>query len=287
MNYWWMNADNSNWDWTKNQGINDIERWDAKGESGRIKKYFRMIKKGDKVVGYNAGNQKAIVALGIIDNGLVEDSNGNSFIKIRKTKDIKPVSIDIIKMISPFDKKFDISIKLNGTAIKLEKHEYDKLMDIISKNILLGPEEDDNDITYILKAEDIASKEEPKKIPDKQNKNGSVWERDPSVSKEALKNAGYTCEIDNMHFTFKSNVTGENFVEAHHLIPMNQQENFKYSLDVRGNIVSLCPVCHKLLHFGQFNDKVNMLKLLYQGRKSILTKYGINITEQQLLDIYK
>lgn len=88
MNYWWINADNTNWDWTKNQGINDIERWNAKGESGGIKKYFKMIKKGDKVVGYNAGNQKSIVALGIITNDFYEDSNGDSFIEIRKTKDI-------------------------------------------------------------------------------------------------------------------------------------------------------------------------------------------------------
>lgn len=138
-----------------------------------------------------------------------------------------------------------------------------------------------------MKSEDIVSKEEPKKIPDKQNKDYDGWKRDPSISKEALKNSGYKCEIDNTHLTFKSNITGENFVEAHHLIPMKQQESFKYSLDVRGNIVALCPICHKLLHFGQFNDKVDKLKLLYEKRKDILAQYDINITEQQLMDIYK
>lgn len=30
MNYWWMNADSTNWDWIKNQRVNGIERWDAK-----------------------------------------------------------------------------------------------------------------------------------------------------------------------------------------------------------------------------------------------------------------
>lgn len=205
MNYWWVNADNTNWNWTKNQAINDIERWDAKGESGKVKKYFKMIKKGDTVLGYNGGNQKAIVALGIIANDLYEDSNGDSFIEVRKTKDIKPVSIDIIKKISPFDKKFDNQIKLRGTVIRLEKDKYDKLIDIIGNNVLLESQDDVNDITYILKSEDIVSKEEPKKIPEKQNKDSVGWKRDPSVSKEALKNAGYKCEIDNTHCTFKSN----------------------------------------------------------------------------------
>lgn len=169
----------------------------------------------------------------------------------------------------------------------MEKDEYDKLIDIIGKNVLLESQDDVNDITYILKSEDIVSKEEPKKIPEKQNKDSVGWKRDPSLSKEALKNTGYKCEIDNAHCTFKSNINGENFVEAHHLIPMMQQKNFRYSLDVRGNIVALCPVCHKLLHFGQFNDKVEKLKLLYKKRKDILAKYDINITEQQLMDIYK
>lgn len=259
-----------------------------KKKSGGIKKYFRMVKKGDKVVGYNAGSQKAIVALGIITNELYEDSNnGESFIEVKKVKDVKPISIDIIKKSSPFDKKFDTAIKLQGSIIKLEEDEYEKLISIIGNNVLLEPEEEVNDITYILKAEDIVSDEEPKKIPEKQNKDSYGWKRDPSVSKEALRNARYKCEIDNTHFTFKSNINDENFVEAHHLIPMMKQENFKYSLDVRGNIVALCPVCHKLLHFGKFNDKVDKLKILYKKRKVVLAKYDIKITEQQLLDMYR
>lgn len=65
----------------------------------------------------------------------------------------------------------------------------------------------------------------------------------------------------------------------HHLIPMMQQGNFKYSLDVKGNIMALCPTCHKLLHFGKFDDKIDKLRLLYKKRKDILVKYGIKVTE--------
>ncbi|MFE4354224.1 hypothetical protein [Peribacillus butanolivorans] len=45
------------------------------------------------------------------------------------------------------------------------------------------------------------------------------WKSNPSVAKEALELVNYRCEIDPFHETFISEVTGDNFVEAHHLIP--------------------------------------------------------------------
>ncbi|WP_243458158.1 hypothetical protein [Sporosarcina sp. Te-1] len=65
----------------------------------------------------------------------------------------------------------------------------------------------------------------------------SVWPRDPGVAKESLVRANFLCEINSSHSTFKSNVTKENYVEAHHLIPMHSQVDFIHSLDVPGNIV--------------------------------------------------
>ena len=72
--------------------------------------------------------------------------------------------------------------------------------------------------------------------------------RDPKKGANAKKRAKYLCEVDGNHKTFKGQ-NGENYCEAHHLIPMNMQEKFFYSLDVEANIVSLCPTCHNLLHY--------------------------------------
>ena len=83
--------------------------------------------------------------------------------------------------------------------------------------------------------------------------------RDPKKGANAKKRAKYLCEVDGNHKTFKGQ-NGENYCEAHHLIPMNMQEKFFYSLDVEANIVSLCPTCHNLLHYSINNiEKKNII----------------------------
>lgn len=109
----------------------------------------------------------------------------------------------------------------------------------------------------------------------------------PKDRKEALGIAEYNCELDNNHMTFISRKTGENFVEAHHLIPMKQQGKFKNSIDVPGNIVSLCPNCHRAIHLAEMKQKTDVLRRFYDKRKDKLEKYGIEITFEELLSMYK
>ena len=52
-------------------------------------------------------------------------------------------------------------------------------------------------------------------------------------------------------------------MEAHHLIPLRMQHDFENSLDVVGNIVSICPNCHRLIHYGRDKDK-KVLELLFE-----------------------
>ena len=74
-------------------------------------------------------------------------------------------------------------------------------------------------------------------------------------------------------------------MEAHHIIPLSAHEQFEYNLDVDANIVSLCPNCHRKLHFGR--DIKIELKKLYDLRKDKLIKSGINISFEKLLDLYR
>ena len=62
--------------------------------------------------------------------------------------------------------------------------------------------------------------------------------------------AEYKCEISPQHITFTSKNTGHFYMEGHHAIPMRHQDKFTKSLDVYANIVCLCPICHRLLHYG-------------------------------------
>lgn len=113
-----------------------------------------------------------------------------------------------------------------------------------------------------------------------------AFTRDPRIAKESLEIADYQCELNSAHRTFISPLTGKNFMEAHHLVPMFNQVNFKYSLDVPGNIVSLCPNCHREVHHGSLVSKKKIINLLYNKRRTSLKTYGININLQDLIKIY-
>lgn len=113
------------------------------------------------------------------------------------------------------------------------------------------------------------------------------WSKDPTEGKRAILLAGYKCEYDNNHTSFISKNTGLNYVECHHFIPMRLQDYFSNSLDVKANIISLCPVCHRKLHYGIFDEKEGMLLKLFEERKNRLLKVKLKITKQQLLNYYK
>lgn len=69
-------------------------------------------------------------------------------------------------------------------------------------------------------------------------------------------------------------------------IPLKQQDNFLFSLDVEANIVVLCPHCHKMLHHGTKEDIRPLLDLLFQKRKQALADKGIQLTWEQLCSYY-
>lgn len=87
-----------------------------------------------------------------------------------------------------------------------------------------------------------------------------------------MEYADYLCEYD---------FISKNYVEAHHLVPMQYQEQFENSLDIHANIVSICLVCHKKIHFELFDDK------LFNIRKERLIKGGINISLDELYSYYQ
>lgn len=110
------------------------------------------------------------------------------------------------------------------------------------------------------------------------------YEAKSRTSAFALKNANHQCEnnLDHECFTRRSN--GEPYTEPHHLIPICFQDVFDYSIDVVGNIVSLCSGCHNEIHYGKDADL--MITKLYNERKEKLKEAGLEITLDELLDMY-
>lgn len=116
--------------------------------------------------------------------------------------------------------------------------------------------------------------------------NQKIWSRNSGYASDAIASADYLCEFNNQHQHFVSKFTQKNYVEAHHLIPMKFQDQFDCSLDTHANIVSLCLVCHKKIHFGLFKDKKEILDKLFHSRKERLIKSGINIEIEELYSYY-
>lgn len=113
--------------------------------------------------------------------------------------------------------------------------------------------------------------------------------RDPRIGKLSLDQAKYKCELDSSHLTFISNTSGKQYMEAHHLIPCIYENCKKYDrhLDFIGNTISLCPNCHRAVHFGDKKTKNEILKKLFDTRKEQLNKnLQINLTFEELLSLY-
>ena len=113
----------------------------------------------------------------------------------------------------------------------------------------------------------------------------NVHKRDANVAYNALKMANFKCEYDSSHISFLRKKSNEIYMEGHHLIPLEFQDKFDVNLDVEANIVSLCSQCHNLIHYGC--EYETLLKKLYDSRIERLKQCGINITFEQLVEMYK
>lgn len=124
----------------------------------------------------------------------------------------------------------------------------------------------------------------PVKIQEYETERKIRYKRDKQTSLNALARANFCCEFNPEHETFIRKNSDKNYTEAHHLVPLEYQENFQYSLDVEANIVSLCSNCHNKIHYGK--DTKELIQKLYETRKNELEKCGIKISLEELLEMY-
>ena len=125
-----------------------------------------------------------------------------------------------------------------------------------------------------------------KKLPDNYlDDKSQVYKRDKKIVDKALMIAGFTCEGDCKNILFKRKDGRTDYTEGHHLIPLRYQRNFIYSLDVEANVVSLCPHCHRKLHYGI--EVGELLETLYEKRIGRLERCGIAVSYEELLLMYR
>jgi 5-methylcytosine-specific restriction protein A len=114
--------------------------------------------------------------------------------------------------------------------------------------------------------------------------------KNPIFGKIAIQCANYKCIVNEEHITFESKVTGKNFMEAHHLVPMKEVKNIfelqNINIDCVENLVSLCPNCHRAVHYGADYVKRNILTNLLDKKKNDFDKIGLKIEIYELLKMY-
>ncbi len=178
-------------------------------------------------------------------------------------------------------------LKINDIK-ELNKNEFIKKLHFISS---VDRGDEDRDSEYQREVE-IASAIKlpvgPQPPPArKKSRKGEDWGKDPRIAKAVIKDHKYLCELDQSHQTFVSKITGQNYVEAHHLIPMNLQGEFPHSLDVPANVIPLCPNCHRRFHHAIPSERNQIIKISYGRRKSQLEQAGIFIDLDALFEQYK
>ncbi len=124
------------------------------------------------------------------------------------------------------------------------------------------------------------------KRPRRPKSKNEPWPRDPDIAHIALKKTNYSCERDSLHLTFTSRRTMKPFVEAHHFIPMEFQDDYTVSIDVPENIISLCPNCHSAFHYSISAERDPLVEKFHKERSEKLRSRGIDLDLSQILAMY-
>ncbi len=120
---------------------------------------------------------------------------------------------------------------------------------------------------------------------------GRRFRTNPLLGKIAIKKAYYSCEKDYRHETFISKKTKQKYMEAHHLIPVCCQkevwDKYHINIDCVENLVSLCPTCHKAIHYGTKEVQRNIISELFVRCAPKFNSIGLHITLEEIFEYYK
>jgi 5-methylcytosine-specific restriction protein A len=257
-----------------NQGFTQFKN--AFGESVGTRKVFQAAKYGLKQVtcpdaGYIKGliDISATNALGIgYQNGAIVSRRYQADQDIQQNEFAK----DLAVLLDLYDELFSkIGANLIDAMGDMSSDEYQEVANEIAKS---PPGNDLPEGGLPL----------PKQVASITKNN---FKRDPKMAALAIAASKYSCEIDAGHETFTSRRTKERFVEAHHLIPMQYQGGFSFSLDIPENIVALCPTCHRKFHHSRFGELKPILNKLFADRLGKLKSREIKIELPDINEMYR
>lgn len=107
------------------------------------------------------------------------------------------------------------------------------------------------------------------------------YPRSAIIPSQVIQYSDYKCEMNVEHQSFIDSRSNKPYMEGHHAIPLRYQGKFEYSLDIYANVVSLCPICHRKIHYGIANDRRLMMDTIWEKRIKRLVKCGIHISKAE------
>ncbi len=105
-------------------------------------------------------------------------------------------------------------------------------------------------------------------------------ETDPKLKVTRMELANYNCEMNCNHKTFTCVSGKHQYLECHHIIPLNAQKDFIHiKLDSMFNMIAICPLCHRKVHYAVKEEKEKLFIQMYQKRKNEMLKYGFDFNQ--------
>ena len=101
---------------------------------------------------------------------------------------------------------------------------------------------------------------------------------------QSIQMANFKCEVNPLHRTFIAKINDKPYMEGHHVIPISMQTDYSSNIDVHANIMCLCPTCHRLLHYGRDDNRVDLLNYIYDQRHNRLEHCGIEVTKKDFVE---
>jgi hypothetical protein len=122
------------------------------------------------------------------------------------------------------------------------------------------------------------------------NKGRKRFKTQKRIRDSVLEKAEYLCDCnDKKHFYFES-VDLHRYVEGHHIIPMNRQEEYYFgkqiNLDIPNNIIPLCPNCHCQIHLGSRQARIKIISEIFVRNKAKLLSIDPDLTLSLLSTYY-
>ena len=98
-----------------------------------------------------------------------------------------------------------------------------------------------------------------------------VIERNAKLAKLAKQIHGYTCQACGFDFRKAYGILGQDFIEAHHRIPIHKLPSVHTKLSPKDDFVVICSNCHRMIHRSGAPSTFEEFVLLYQNQNNRIT----------------